>query len=172
MKTWAAGLAYSNGVRVYPERGQLEYYAERCPLLPQTLKFVIDTLQHAKADPNIARYAVAKAFDSRIAEGYESRAWNMAADLVDGRTPEKVRALRTGVLAAAKRSDLAQQLFDRMPKVYGKVLPGYGTPSPDGIDFVIGPAKQLDAYGEYLKSAVGGSLRRLYPRDYWVPATL
>lgn len=169
MKTWAAGLAYSNGVRVYIERGQLEYYAERCPLLPQTLRFVVDQLKAAKPDANIARYAIAKAFKSRIAEDYESRAWAMAADLVDGRTPEKVRALRAQVLAAAKRPDLAQQLFDRLPAVLGKVIPGYGTPSPDGIDFVIGPPKQLDAYAEYLKTAVGGTLRRLYPRDYWIP---
>jgi hypothetical protein len=169
MKTWAAGLAYSNGVRIYVERGQVEYYAERCPLLPQTLRFVIDQLNAAKPDANIARYAVAKAFKSRIAEGYESRAWAMAADLVDGRTPAKVRALRTAVLAAAKRPDLAQQLFDRLPRVLGKVVPGYGTPSPDGIDFVIGPPKQLDAYAEFLKTTVGGTLHRLYPRDYWVP---
>jgi hypothetical protein len=172
MKTWAAGLAYSNGVRVYVERGQLEYYAERCPSLPQTLRFVIDQLNTAKPDANIARYAIAKAFKSRIAEGYESRAWAMAADLVDGRTPDKVRALRTHVLAAAKRTDLAKQLFDRMPNVLGKVIPGYGTASPDGVDFVIGPTKQLDAYAEYLKTTVGGTLRRLYPRDYWVPSAI
>ncbi|MFN0252524.1 MAG: hypothetical protein ACKV2T_36945 [Kofleriaceae bacterium] len=170
MKTWAAGLAYSNGVRIYVERGQVEYYAERCPLLPQTLRFVIDQLNAAKPDTNIARYAVAKAFKSRIAEGYESRAWAMAADLVDGRTPAKVRSLRTAVLRAAKRPDLAQQLFARMPRVLGKVVPGYGTPSPDGIDFVIGPPKQLDAYAEFLKTTVGGTLHRLYPRDYWAAA--
>ena len=76
------------------------------------------------------------------------------------------------MIAAAKRPDLAQQLFDRLPRVLGKVLPGYGTPSPDGIDFVIGPTKQLDAYAEYLKTAVGGTLHRLYPRDYWAPAPL
>ena len=41
MKTWAAGLAYSNGIRVLLD-GRMHYYAERTPELPQTLKFVID----------------------------------------------------------------------------------------------------------------------------------
>ena len=39
MKTWAAGLAYSNGLRPRISEGTLHYYAERCPLLPQTLRF-------------------------------------------------------------------------------------------------------------------------------------
>ena len=45
MKTWAAGLAYSNGLRRSLDEGVIEYYAERCPLLPQTLRFVIDQLK-------------------------------------------------------------------------------------------------------------------------------
>src|SRR5205823_5292412 len=48
MKTWAAGLAYSNGLHPRVATGVLDYYAERCPLLPQTLRFVIDQLRHAK----------------------------------------------------------------------------------------------------------------------------
>src|SRR6185436_12925298 len=74
MKTWAAGLAYSNGLHPRVAIGQIDYYAERCPLLPQTLRFVIDQLRRAKPDPSIARYAIATAFYSRIASGYEVRA--------------------------------------------------------------------------------------------------
>ena len=57
-----------------------------------------------------------------------------------------------------------------MPGVYGQVLPGYGPAVPGGVYFVIGPAKQLDAYQEYLHAAVGkdATLHRLYPRDYWM----
>jgi len=45
---------------------------------------------------------------------------------------------------------------------------------PGGVYFVIGPAKQLDAYQDYLRAAVGKDavLHRLYPRDFWVPAKL
>ncbi len=174
MKTWAAGLAYSNGMRVDLQRGRVQYYAERTPLLPQTMRFVVSQLNAAKADSNIARYAIAQAFDSRIAAGYESRAQAMADDLADGITPEVVRAFRTALLKQAARPDLPQELSKRYPKVYGKVLPGYGTPSPDTVHYVIGPAKQLDAYQEYLRATVDKKavLHRLYPRDFWIPAKL
>jgi hypothetical protein len=171
MKTWSAGLAYSNGLHSSLARGTVDYYAERCPLLPTTLKFVIDQLQRAKPDANIARYAVAQAFRSRIADDYETRAAAMAADLADGVTPDVVRAFREKVVAVAKRADLAPVLFARMPKVYGKVLPGYGdAPAAASTYFVIGPAKQLDAYDAYLKTVPGApKLHRLYVRDFWLP---
>jgi hypothetical protein len=174
MKTWAAGLAYSNGLRPRISEGTIHYYAERCPLLPTTLKFVIDELKKAQPDPNIARYAIAKAFDSRVAIGFEARASMMASNLVDQVTPEVVRAHREKVLEAAKRKDLATALFGRMEAVYGKVLPGYGKLDPNGVYFVIGPDKQIAAYQDYLTSAVGkdAMLHRLYPRDFWIPAKL
>ncbi len=174
MKTWAAGLAYSNGLRPRLYDGVLNYYAERCPLLPTTLKFVIDELKKAKPDASIARYAVATAFDSRIASGFEGRASAMAANLVDGLTPDVVKTFRTKILELSKRDDLAKTLFARMPTVYAKVLPGYGKLDPDGVYFVIGPEKQMAAYQDYLKAAVGKAtvLHRLYPRDFWIPAKL
>jgi Zn-dependent M16 (insulinase) family peptidase len=176
MKTWAAGLAYSNGLRPRISEGSITYYAERCPLLPQTLRFVIDQLRKgSKPDANIARYAIAKAFDSRVAIGFEERASAMAANLADGLTPEIVKTFRTKVLEQSKRADLATALFGRMEKVYGKVLPGYGAGTDaNGTYFVIGPDKQLRAYQDYLKAAVGknATLYRLYPRDFWIPAKL
>ncbi|HEU0030443.1 MAG TPA: hypothetical protein VFQ53_07420 [Kofleriaceae bacterium] len=174
MKTWAAGLAYSNGVRPSVDEGLLVYYAERTPLLPQTLRFVIDELRKARPDDDLARYAVASAFHSRIANGYESRASAMAANLVDGQTPEVVRAFRTRVLELAQRPDLTQRLYERLERVYGKVLPGYGTLEPRATYFVIGPEPQLAAYEEYLRVTFGAAttLHRLYPRDFWIPATL
>ena len=179
MKTWAAGLAYSNGLHPNAAEGTLDYYAERCPLLPQTLRFVIDQLRKAKPDANLVRYALASAFSSRIASGYEGRASAMAADLVDGLTPDLVRGFRSHLLELGKRADLAQTLFARMPAVYGKVLPGLEAIASPGIDpkgvyFVIGPEKQLGAYEEYLHAALGKETRlhRIYPRDFWIPARL
>jgi hypothetical protein len=175
MKTWAAGLAYSNGMRRDLEEGVVLYYAERCPLLPQTLRFVIEQLKKgSKPDPNIARYAIAKAFDARVANGFEQRASTMASNLVDGLTPDVQKAFRTKVLAMSKDPQLADKLFGRMQNVYSRVLPGYGSLDPRAIYFVIGPDKQLTAYQEYLKAAVAkdATLHRLYPRDFWIPATV
>jgi hypothetical protein len=60
-----------------------------------------------------------------------------------------------------------------MPRVYGSVLPGYGTKASEvkgGVFYVIGPEKQLVAYEKYLKSVEGPNTRlyRIYPRDYWI----
>src|SRR5262249_44831758 len=74
MKTWGAGLAYSNGVGGSPSTGRMNYYAERCPELPQTLKFVIGELQRAPREPELAEYAVAQALgEFRSASSYEGR---------------------------------------------------------------------------------------------------
>ena len=178
MKTWAAGLAYSNGLRPTIDGGALVYYAERTPLLPTTLKFVIEELKKARPDPSIARYAVATAFSSRIASSYEARASSMAANLVDGQTPDLVKAFRTRVLELAKQPDIAAKLFARMESTYGKVLPGYGVtatkPDPHATYFVIGPEKQLAAWEDYLKATYKdpktAKFHRLYPRDFWIPA--
>jgi NAD(P)-dependent dehydrogenase (short-subunit alcohol dehydrogenase family) len=176
MKTWAAGLAYSNGVHPMVAQGQLEYYAERVPLLPQTLRFVIGQLKAAQVDGNIARYAISGAFDSRLASSYEHRASAMALDVADGVTPDVVKAFRTKLLAVARRDDLSRELAARMPRVYATVMPGLGAPAMprDGVSFVIGPLKQLAAYEDYLRASVGKSakLHRLYPRDFWIPAAL
>ena len=175
MKTWAAGLAYSNGLRISLPTGRILYYAERSPELPQTMRFVVGELEKATPAPGLAEYAIAQAFSSRIAASYESRARGIADDLADGVTPELVRAFRERVLAMRTRDGLGEELFRRMEAVYGKVLVGYGPKAKDvadGVFFVIGPDAQLDAWQEHLRTAEGpdATLYKLYPRDFWVPA--
>jgi hypothetical protein len=174
IKTWGAGLAYSNGFGVAPGLGRIDYYAERTPELPQTLQFVISELKKAKPDPALVEYAIALSFAQfRAASQYEERGRAMADDIADGVPPEKVRRFRQGLLELRKMPNLSDELFKRMPRVYGSVLPGYGTKASDvkgGIFYVIGPEKQLAAYEKYLKSVEGPKTRlyRIYPRDYWM----
>ncbi|NOZ08419.1 MAG: hypothetical protein GXO91_06030 [FCB group bacterium] len=173
MKTWAAGLAYSNGVGSSEISGQVSYYAERCPDLAQTMQFVVNELERAPDDPALADYAVAQAFKRvRSGDRYDSRGRAMADDLADDLTPAVVRAFREKILALGDAPDLYEMLKKRMPEVYGRVLPGLG---PKGsavkgaLYFVIGPETQLDPYETYLKSIDEKAvLYRVYPRDYWI----
>jgi hypothetical protein len=104
IKTWGAGLAYSNGFRGSPGQGRLGYYAERTPELPQTLRFVIDELKKAKPDPGLVEYAIAIAFQQfRSASPYETRGESQAADIADGVPPETVRKFREARRCAACR---------------------------------------------------------------------
>ena len=173
MKTWAAGLAYSNGIRVHLLDGRVNYYAERTPELPQTLKFVIDELKKARPDPSLTDYAIAGAFEgSRAASSYEERGESMANDLADGLTPEVVTRFHQAILDLRKDPKLGDELFRRLIAVDAKVLPGMGVKAASvagGVYFTIGPEKQFTAYEEYLKQAEGANtnLFRLYPRDYW-----
>jgi Zn-dependent M16 (insulinase) family peptidase len=174
IKTWGAGLAYSNGLGGSPATGRINYYAERTPELPQTLRFVIEELKKAKPDPGLVEYAIAVAFSQfRSASPYETRGEAMASDIADGTPPEVVRKFRQGLLDLRRMPNLSDELFKRMNTVYARILPGFGTKASDvrgGVFYVIGPEKQLTAYEQYLKTVEGPDARlyRIYPRDYWI----
>ncbi|HTM19657.1 MAG TPA: hypothetical protein VL172_04090, partial [Kofleriaceae bacterium] len=115
-------------------------------------------------------------FTSRVASSFEGRGEAIAADLVDGQTPEVVRTFRGKLLALHKTraATLDGDLFKLMPQVYSRVLPGWKVDPrtvADAVYYVIGPDAQLDRWQEYLHTAVGkdATLVRLYPRDYWLP---
>jgi hypothetical protein len=175
LKTLAAGLAYSNGLRGNVQGGRVGYYAERTPEIPQTVKFVVDTLKSAERDPRLGDYALAQVFgETRAASTYETRAEGIANDLADQQPPEQVRAFRASILELRKDPKLGDTLFDRKDAVYGRSLPGYnvkGKDVADAIYFTIGPDKQQDAWEGYLKNAEGAETKlfRLYPRDFWMP---
>jgi hypothetical protein len=177
MKTWAAGLAYSNGIRVMLRQGLLQYYAERCPDLSQTLGFVIGELGKVSPEPGLARYALATAFQSRVAATYERRGRAIAEDLADGVAPAEVRRFRQGLLELQRRVDFADQLSSRLARVYQKVLPGFGpswSAAPGALYMVIGPDRQLESWQRFLHKQVDPKARlvRIYPRDFWIPAAL
>lgn len=173
MKTWSAGLAYSNGLRSNESTGRLIYYAERCPDLAQTMQFVVNELRNAEDDPSLAEYAVAQAFvGNRAGSRYEHRGAAMASDLADGITPDVVRKFRQGILKLRSDDRLYQKLSSRMEATYGEVLPGYGPRAADvtgGVYFIIGPEEQFESYEDYLHGIEGDvTLHRLYPRDFWI----
>ncbi len=168
MKTWAAGLAYSNGLRSSAFEGRNHYYAERTPELPQTLKFVVEQLKSAPHDQPLAEYALAQVFaGTRAGSSFESRTSAMAADLADGLGPDVVEAFRRRILKLREKADLDAQLYARVDALYAEVLPGYNgkvEPNVHSTYYVIGPEKQIASWEQYL----GEPVCRLYGRDYWV----
>lgn len=174
MKTWGAGLAYSNGLRSSGGDGRIAYYAERTPELPQTLSFVISELKRAPHDLPLAEYALSQVFVQSRADGsFEGRTSAMAEDIADGNGPEVIRAFRSAVLKVRGKKDLDAELYKRMDAAYALALPGYRPEAAIPTDanyFVIGPEKQLRAWENYLGSTLkpAAKLERLYPRDFWV----
>lgn len=171
-KTINAGLAYSNGIGSSPESGRVQYYAERTPLIPQTLGFVIGEIKRPM-DRELDDYVISLSFFSNAASSYEVRGEGMAANMTDGLTPDVVATFRKAILEARKMPDLSKQLYARKDRIYERILPGYGVKGREvgGANFFsIGPEKQLSAYEGYLKNAEGQDtrLQRLYPRDFWL----
>jgi Zn-dependent M16 (insulinase) family peptidase len=176
IKTWGAGLAYSNGLRNDPSIGRMTYYAERCPDLAQTMQFVVDELKNAPRDKSLADYAVAVAFvGSRGGIDYVRRGEQMAADLTDGITPDAVTQFRRKILSLRGGDMFYEQIQNRMQTVCGLILPGYGPSAEAAVTkadadfFTIGPEAQFQSYEKYLRSVEAGArLYRLYPRDFWL----
>lgn len=173
MKTWAAGLAYSNGYSNNAGSGRVGYYAERCPDVAATMRFVVGQLKNAEDDPGLTDYAIAQEFGySRAPSRYEDRGQAMASDLADGITPDVVRLFRQKVLDLRNMNDLYDQLKSRMPQAYGQVLIGYGpqlSQSKDATFFLIGPETQFKSLQDYIGTAEGKQeVHRLYPRDFWL----
>ncbi|MCP4685241.1 MAG: hypothetical protein GY867_07305, partial [bacterium] len=173
MNTWAAGLAYSNGYGYQQSNGRVSYYAERCPDVAETMRFVVSHLRGAEENPGLVDYAVAQVFGySRAPSRYEQRGQAMAADLTDGFTAEKVRNYRQTVLDMQGEENLYAQLKERMEQAYGPVLIGYGAPltqSEDGNFFLIGPEKQFKSLEDYIAQVESPQpVYRLYARDFWL----
>ncbi|MCK4607494.1 MAG: insulinase family protein [candidate division Zixibacteria bacterium] len=173
MNTWAAGLAYSNGYGYGQSSGRASYYAERCPDVAETMRFVVGVLEEAEDDPGLTDYAVAQVFlSSRAASRYEARGEAMAANLADGVTPDVVRTFRQKVLEVGSRDGLYEELKSRMGAAYGPVLIGYGPPlseSKEAAFFMIGPEPQFESMEKHIEQTEGKqTIYRLYPRDFWL----
>jgi Zn-dependent M16 (insulinase) family peptidase len=173
MKTWAAGLAYSNGPSISDRSGRIRYYAERCPDITETNKFVVNQVKTTELTPNLLNYAMAQIFRNSMAFGtYEARGQAIANDLADGFTPDMVRAYRQKVMAMLKDKSLFEKATARVEAVYGLPLVGLGSSQKDvsgGIYFILGPEEQFKLLENYIKSVEEPQpVYRLYPRDYWL----
>ncbi len=172
MKTWSAGLAYSNGINANASGGRVNYYAERCPDLVETMSFAVNVVRAFRLGGEVAlRYALANCFqDYRGMENRSLRAFALANDYADGVTPEKVKAFKEALVILAARPEASAAVQKRIGPAAARVLPGLGRPLGDDKSargFVTGPENLLSRYEEYLKSSGEKKrLRRAFPRDF------
>lgn len=172
MRTWAAGLAYSNGLSHNAYRGRASYYAERCPDPARTLAFSAEVASAAKADKGLLEYSLSGAFqDYRAGGDFSSRGGSMAADLEDGRAPALVRDYKRALLRLA-RDPAAIGLVDaRLRKTLGRVLiglPGGRVAAPGASAFLVAPEGMIGSYEAWLKEkGEADFVARLYPSDFW-----
>lgn len=174
MKTWGAGLAYSNGVSPALSTGRIRYYAERCPDLVQTMSFVSALVSSASVnEPFFVEYALANSFsDYRGGGDFSSRGEAMASDLADSITPEIVGKFKTLLIREARKEGIAARVSERIIPVLSGVITGLGRKVSSGKEtsaFVIAPESLLEKYEAYLRDAGEADvLIRLHPRDFWI----
>ncbi len=173
MKTWASGLAYSNGFRFRDYTGQVRYYAERCPDIAETMRFVVSEVKKGVDNPLLTEYVVSQCFSyNRAPDRYENRGEEMASNLADGITPEVVANYRRKVLEVRCEDGLWDEIRSRMESVYGKGLIGYGANMADVAEsnyFIIGPETQFESLEKYIAEVeYPQPVYRLYPRDFWL----
>ncbi len=177
MKTWGAGLAYSNGLGVNPNEGRISYYAERCAELVQTMSFVTGLVRDSGSldDPYLAEYCAANAVtQSRASDEYEQRTQAAAADMVDGDTPERIARFRKAVLDFKSRPDAWAVMKPQIAPSVGRVLPGIDPKARDskgGVFVTIAPEAMLARFETYVREQEGSDDRvvRVYGRDFWMP---
>lgn len=174
MRTWGAGLAYSNGASASERHSQLRYYAERCPDVSQTLGFVEGVIREAPpVNDQLVQYALAGAFAHHdMARDFPERTRLMAKSRQLGGHDE-LTAFRQALDKLKDQPGLAAELDARLRPVMSAILPGlavnnHGELPAGGFYFLIGPETQFDYYRSYLESAgVSQTPRILRPCDYW-----
>ena len=172
MKTWEAGLAYSNGISVHPRDGTVRYYADRCPRIRETLNFAQSQTEDLSAYTNdyYIDYLLAQTFNfSRADRSYSIRGEAIATDLMEDVTPTKVNRFSQRLLALRKDKHLLADIKGTLPRVAKRVFLSSGDlkdkAQAQSILFFIAPEKQLK---EIEDDAPGKGLYRLWRSDFWL----
>eukprot|EP01062_Namystynia_karyoxenos_P051683 TRINITY_DN4070_c0_g1_i1.p1 TRINITY_DN4070_c0_g1~~TRINITY_DN4070_c0_g1_i1.p1 ORF type:complete len:1201 (+),score=331.13 TRINITY_DN4070_c0_g1_i1:50-3652(+) len=169
VRTWGAGLAYSNGISCSASEGRILYYADCCPEVAKTLAFAERCLLEPSDDTpaGLADYALCQCFSSRAGSSYESRCESMASDITDGDTPARIERFRKALLQLRPEMDSAS-IAAATPAAVSAVFPSAsrgGPPAdPANLIWAVGPRQTLAAWAAHtgLRTAV------LFPSDFWV----
>jgi hypothetical protein len=133
-KTVGAGLAYSNGLRGSVSLGQMGYYAERTPELPQTVRFVTGVIKDGQARSRPSASTCSRRPSPSRAPRRPTRRAPRASPPI---SPTASRPRRCGASAprcsrCADEPRFVDELYERKDRVYARLLPGYDAKGSTG----------------------------------------
>lgn len=172
MKTWEAGLAYSNGIASVMGRRFLLYYADHVPDITSLIALV-NSLPQANYSLSASRavdYALSQAFvPPRAMLPFSRRARAFALDNRDGNTPDRIRKFSQRMLELGHDPSLGQELIRMRVQSIDPVL--FDKANLDkketarSIFFFLGPEQALSSAANRLPAH---DMLLMWPSDYWI----
>lgn len=172
MKTWEAGLAYSNGIASESYRRLLLYYADHVPDITALVSLVnsipqaSDTLSGTQA----VDYALSQVFEPPLDMlPFSERARIFALNNRDGNTPDTIRKFSQRMLELRHDPELSQELIRMRVESIDPVL--FDTRDRDkkkaarSIFFFLGPEQVLSSAALRLPAH---DMLLMWPSDYWM----
>jgi hypothetical protein len=171
-KGWAAGLAYQNSIASGPDIKLIWYFANKSPDIPSLIRLVNSVASGTRElqDPRLVDYALSGTFSfSRSKSTSSVRGREMAHDLRDGNTPEKVRRFYEAILKLRREPDLMRALTDvSLTSICGVLVRDdcrKEQEAGESLFFFVGSEPVLSAAEKQLPTP---GLLRVYPSDFWV----
>jgi hypothetical protein len=172
MRTWEAGLAYSNGVNSDLRDGLLSYYADRVPSVPSLVKLIegLGISMASLNDRSYLNYSISQMFKSREMLPFIERARLLDTDLQDGITLSDYRKYFSSVLKMTKDPSLWDEIRQLTGQAIAPVMVGANCGDCQtrqrSLFFIVGPDKQLNDAAAVFP---GQRLFKLWRSDFWLP---
>lgn len=172
VKARDASVAYDSNITTNSTRGQIWYYAERCPDIPVLVEMENSTAHSAADfhDPFLVDYALEHTFAvPRSMSTFAERGRAIARDLRDGNDPDKVRRFSEGILKLREDPNLLNELTHGAMEADSPVLidPAFVQQQRAArtVFMFVGPQRIL---ADAEKGILVPKLFRLYSSDFWL----
>ena len=171
LKTWEAGLAYSNGLGVDQASRLITYYADRSPDLGSLIELVNSLASNnPEVDQSTVDYLLSQTFSiPRSMWTFSQRGRALAEDIRDGDPPDKIRRFSEAILQVSKDRNLLTEIANvKLQSICGILLKDEcqsRQKADDSIFFFVGSAKILSDLEKRLSIP---DLPRIWPNDFWL----
>jgi len=171
MQTWQEGLAYGNYTSYSETNGEIFYYADTCPNILSTIKFVKHKTSSNLSqfnDPYYLDYILTNYFNTNHAsKGNIVRGnLNWYNDFI-GHKPAKIKSFRKRLLKLRSRADTIERVIKALPSTINTVIldrPNDMKRQAKSLFIMIAPISQIKAVE---KSITPHPITYVWPADFW-----